>query len=99
MFRLLKEAAKYASTLYASSLPDNDNDSSISSSLHWWWMRLLLPFASSSQPCRVMAFVCLWLLLLLVKLALGRLLQRLSLDKLYAAPEFSQLTPNKKKTQ
>jgi hypothetical protein len=47
--------------------------------------------------------VGLWLGLVLIKLALGSLLQRLSLGKLWAAPEYSQQkqTPlsNKKKKQ
>jgi len=41
----------------------------------------------------VTAWLLLWAVLLVLKLCLGLLLQRLSFGKLYAAPEYSQLTP------
>ena len=41
--------------------------------------------------------VALWLALVVVKLALGSLLHRISLGKLVAAPEYSQQTPLSKK--
>jgi hypothetical protein len=54
---------------------------------------LLAPFAASSARRQVLAYVCVWTMLLILKLVLGRLLQTISLEKLYAAPEYSQLTP------
>jgi Eukaryotic membrane protein family len=82
MFRLLKEAAKYAKN-YRQTLPNNP-----------LYVRVLLaPFAASSARRQALAYVCVWTLLLILKLVLGRLLQTISLEKLYAAPEYSQLTP------
>ena len=57
------------------------------------------------SPRVVGVYFCAWAVLLILKLGLGRLLQMISLGKLYAAPEYSQLTPlftmkqTKKKTQ
>ena len=82
MFRLLKEAAKYAKS-YRQTLPNNP-----------LYVRVLLaPFAASSARRQVIAYFCVWTMLLISKLVLGRLLQTISLEKLYAAPEYSQLTP------
>jgi hypothetical protein len=64
MFRLLKEAAKFA------------RHQTVSSSLHW--RRLLLAFAAR----RMIVYVCVWVMLLILKLGLGRLLERILLGKL-----------------
>lgn len=100
MFRMLKEAAKYAR-----------NKTFLPNSLYWRLL-LLTPSSTSSSvasssvsPRVVVVYFCVWAMLLILKLGLGRLLQMISLGKLYAAPEYSQLTPlftikpTKKKTQ
>ena len=83
MFRLLKEAAKYARYHHETLHTNNP-----------FYLRLLLaPFSASSPQRQVMMYFCVWAVLLILKLVLGRLLQDISLKKLYAAPEYSQLTP------
>jgi hypothetical protein len=74
MFRLLREAAKYAA---------------------------ITAQTPKSQSFKVLVVCVLWSFLLAIKLALGRLLQRISQSMLHAAPEFSQLTPpmNKNKSK
>ena len=83
MFRLLKEAAKYARYHHQTLHTNNPI-----------YLRLLLaPFSASSPQRQVIMYFCVWAVLLILKLVLGRLLQDISLKKLYAAPEYSQLTP------
>jgi hypothetical protein len=91
MFRLLKEAAKYASSTYEDALLRT-----LPGQYHW---RLLLSIMapslsySSSYTRKSLAYLSLWICFLSAKLALGRLLQRIALRKLLAAPELSPLKP------
>jgi Eukaryotic membrane protein family len=93
MFRLLKEAAKYA----------KNHHQTLDSNNPLYIRFLLAPFSASTAHRQVVSYLCVWTILLVLKLVLGRLLQAISLEKLYAAPEYSQLTPlftkaTKKKT-
>jgi hypothetical protein len=91
MFRLLKEAAKYASATYEDALLRT-----LPGQYHWrFLLSLLAPSLShsSSYTRKSLAYLSLWICFLSAKLALGRLLQRIALRKLLAAPEVSQLKP------
>jgi Eukaryotic membrane protein family len=80
-FRMLHEAFKYQAPSFV--LPQT-----------FYWRVIMAPFVASTSPARrAIVYFCVWVGLLVLKLVLGRLLQRISLEKLYAAPEYSQLTP------
>jgi Eukaryotic membrane protein family len=80
-FRMLHEAFKYQAPSFV--LPQT-----------LYWRVIMAPFVASTSPARrAIVYFCVWVGLLVLKLVLGRLLQRISLEKLYAAPEYSQLTP------
>lgn len=86
-FRMLKEASKYARN--QSFVASHSNYNSL-----LWRLLITMPLKALVSPSRrVVVYVGVWVMLLILKLCLGRLLQRISLEKLYAAPEYSQLTP------
>ena len=93
MFRLVSEATrKFRRNQEALLSAQHDLVATTNNNL---FFRLLQSFFEVNG---IRAYLFLWAVLLVLKLGLGVLLERLSFGKLYAAPEYSQLTPLLTKT-